>query len=60
MFQGRAIDPVRGAISARLGMDGEANRFFRDGIEFCEDQRLPADLERCHQGLTALGEEIPS
>ena len=60
VLQGRAIDPVRGAISARLGMDGEANRFFRDGIEFCEDQRLPADLERCHQGLTALGEEIPS
>jgi tetratricopeptide (TPR) repeat protein len=54
VLQGRAIDPVRGAISARLGMDDEAASFFQDGIAFCESQRLPADLKRCHLGLTGL------
>jgi tetratricopeptide (TPR) repeat protein len=55
VLQGRAIDPIRGAISARLGLNDEAINHFRAGIEFCEKQRVPADLERCRKGLTALG-----
>ncbi len=53
-LHGLAIDPVRAAICARLGLLDEAERRYREGLEFCEAQRLPRDAELCRRGLAAV------
>ncbi len=50
-----AIDAVRAAICARLGLRDEAERRYRAGLEFCEAQRLPRDAELCRRGLADVG-----
>lgn len=50
-LQGRALAPVRAAVCLRLGLLDEAERHYRDGLAWCEQERLPRDAERCRAGL---------
>ncbi len=51
VLQGRATDPVRAAVCLRLGLLDEAERHYRDGLAWCEQERLPRDAELCRAGL---------
>ncbi|MCH8010013.1 MAG: hypothetical protein IIC91_14240, partial [Chloroflexi bacterium] len=50
-LQGRAIAPLRAGVCLRLGLAGEAERHYREGLAWCEQERCSADAERCRAGL---------
>ncbi len=50
-LQGRALAPARGAVALRLGLLDEAERAYRDGLAWCERERVPVDAAHCHAGL---------
>lgn len=50
-LQGRALAPLLGGVAAKLGLHDEAQRYFRQGLEFCERERCLADAELCRKGL---------
>ena len=52
-LQGRAFAPVRGAIALKLGYIEEAERHYREGLEWCEAQQCVRDADLCRAGLTA-------
>ena len=53
-LQGRALAPVRAAVCLRLGLLDDAERHYREGLGWCEQERLPRDAERCRAGLTEV------
>jgi tetratricopeptide (TPR) repeat protein len=53
-LQGRALAPARGAVALRLGRLDEAERAYRDGLAWCERERVPIDAGHCHAGLSAV------
>ncbi|MCH8066472.1 MAG: hypothetical protein IIC90_11720, partial [Chloroflexi bacterium] len=50
-LQGRALAPVRAAVCLRLGLLDDAERHYREGLAWCEQERLPRDAELCRAGL---------
>ena len=48
---GRAFAPTRGAIALKLGYIEEAERHYREGLEWCETQRCVRDADLCRNGL---------
>jgi len=62
-LQGRAVAPLRAGICLALGLAGEAERHYREGLAWCEQERCTADAERCRAGLAqteAAGARQPS
>ena len=62
-LQGRAIAPIRAGICLKLGLADEAERHYREGLAWCEQERCAADAERCRAGLAqteAAGASKPS
>lgn len=53
-LQGRAIAPLVGALALKLGMFDAAEQAYRDGVAFCERERLPMDAAACREGLAAV------
>ncbi|MCI0855926.1 MAG: hypothetical protein J4N98_04495 [Chloroflexi bacterium] len=53
-LQGRAIAPLRAGVCLRLGLAGEAERHYREGLAWCEQERCAADAERCRAGLAKI------
>jgi tetratricopeptide (TPR) repeat protein len=53
-LQGRALDPARGAVAAKLGRLDQAERAYRNGLAWCQRERLPIDAGLCHAGLADL------
>jgi len=56
-LQGRAVAPLRGGIAAKLGLRDEAERVYREGMEWCEEAGCARDAELCRKGLAALSGE---
>ena len=50
-LQGRALAPVRAGVCLRLGLLYDAERHYREGLAWCEQERLPRDAEFCRAGL---------
>jgi tetratricopeptide (TPR) repeat protein len=53
-LQGRALHPAHGMVSLRLGRIDEAERAYRDGLAWCERERVPVDAGLCHVGLADI------
>lgn len=53
-LQGRAFAPIRGGLALKLGLLDEAERHYREGLEWCERERLPRDAQQCRDGLREL------
>jgi len=53
-LQGRAVDPVRGAVALKLGLVDEAERHYRDGLAWCERERCERDAALCRAGLARI------
>jgi hypothetical protein len=54
-LQGRGLDAVRGALSARLGLADDARAHFERGLAWAREQRCPSDEALCRDGIKALG-----
>jgi hypothetical protein len=54
-LQGRGLDAVRGAVSARLGLMDDARAHFERGLAWAREQRCPSDEALCRDGIKALG-----
>lgn len=50
-LQGRALAPLRGGICLRLGLLAEAERHYREGLAWCQQERCAEDAELCGAGL---------
>jgi hypothetical protein len=50
-LQGRAVAPLRAGVCLKLGLVDEAERHYREGLAWCEQERCIADAERCRAGL---------
>ena len=50
-LQGRAVTPTRGGVCLKLGLVDEAERHYRDGLAWCEQERCERDAELCREGL---------
>ncbi len=51
---GVSFDEMRGSLAFRLGLADEAEQHFRTGLEWCERERCPVEVGRCHQGLAEV------
>ena len=51
-LQGRALAPTRGAVALKLGHLVEAEHHYREGLDWCEEQRCVRDAELCRAGLS--------
>ena len=56
-LQGRNLDHIRGALALRLGRIGEAEEWYRTGLEWSERERCPVEQGRCLQGLAEVAEQ---
>jgi tetratricopeptide (TPR) repeat protein len=54
VLQGRAVAPIRGGACAKLGLLDEAERHYREGLAWCEQERCTRDAELCREGLRAV------
>jgi tetratricopeptide (TPR) repeat protein len=52
LLQGRAIDPLRAGVLARLGRHDEAAAFLREGLAWCEREGLRRDAALCREMLS--------
>ena len=59
-LQGRALAPIRAGLCLRLGLADEAERHYRDGLSWCEQERCHRDAELCRTGLADLSARHPS
>jgi tetratricopeptide (TPR) repeat protein len=50
-LSGRAVAPAHGALLVRLGRLDDAERVYRDGLHWCERERVPVDAGLCLAGL---------
>lgn len=50
-LQGRAVAPIRGGVCVKLGLLDEAERHYREGLAWCEQERCVRDAELCRSGL---------
>jgi hypothetical protein len=53
-LQGRACAPAHGAMLLRLGRIDEAELVYREGLAWCERERVPVDAGHCLAGLSAV------
>ena len=53
-LQGRSFAPVRAGVCARLGLLEEAERHYREGLAWCEQERCIRDAELCRAGLAEV------
>ena len=56
-LQGRALHPAHGMVSMRLGRIDEAERAYREGLAWCDRERVPVDAGLCHVGLSDIARE---
>ncbi len=52
----RGVDRIRGALALRLDETGQAEEWFRKGLEWAESERCPVEQGRCLQGLSEVAE----
>jgi hypothetical protein len=50
-LQGRACAPAHGAMLVRLGRLDDAELVYRQGLAWCERERVPVDAGLCMRGL---------
>jgi len=50
-LQGRAVAPLRAGVCLKLGLVDDAERHYREGLAWCEQERCATDAERCRAGL---------
>ena len=55
-LQGRACAPAHGAMLVRLGRIDDAERVYRDGLAWCERERVPVDAGLCLAGLAEVAD----
>src|SRR5207302_8064527 len=55
-LQGRATAPAFGAMCLRLDELDEAERVYREGLEWCERERCPIDAALCFVGLADIAQ----
>jgi hypothetical protein len=53
---GQSVDVLRGHLALRLDLLEDAERHFREGLEWSERERCPVEAGRCHQGLAEVAE----
>jgi len=53
-LQGRSFAPARAGVCARLGLLEEAERHYREGLAWCEQERCVRDAELCRAGLAEV------
>jgi hypothetical protein len=50
-LSGRAVAPTHGALLMRLGRTDDAERVYREGLAWCDRERVPVDAALCVRGL---------
>ena len=53
-LQARSFAPVRAGVCSRLGLLDEAERHYREGLAWCEQERCIRDAELCRAGLAEV------
>ena len=56
-LQGRSLAPLRAGVCARLGLLDEAERHYREGLAWCEQERCARDAELCRAGVATMRHE---
>ncbi|MEX2225384.1 MAG: hypothetical protein WEB52_02920 [Dehalococcoidia bacterium] len=54
-LQGRAVAPLRAGVALKLGLNDEAERLYREGLEWCVRERCERDAALCREGLAVVG-----
>ena len=57
-LQGRALAPVRAGVCLRLGLLDEAERHYREGLAWCEQERCARDAELCRAGIDEVRTQL--